>query len=106
MDTNEHNAKQSEIQIEVIRNAKPGDRTMVYIACSGTGMRRGLAVTTWTGEPVGTVLSVGAVHAWSARGCFGERHYIRVIDKFGHEWSGTGAPGMNAPLRRCKGGVK
>ena len=58
--------------------------------------------TTWTGGKLGDVVSVGAVHPWTRRSVFGERRFIRVVDVHGQWWSGTGAPGMYAKLRKVK----
>ena len=71
-----------------------------YLASTSGNARVGLAFTTWHGRVLGTVVHVGASVPGTKHGPFGERHYVRVRDRYGADWHGTGAPGMYCNLRR------
>lgn len=87
-----------------------GDRYLCYACCAQQDLEQlrtatkvvqyissdGKNLTNWPGHVLGTVLYFGAKHPFSQ-----ERRYVRVRDTSGGEWSGVGAPGMYATLRRC-----
>lgn len=84
-----------ERDLATMRDSAPGDRFSAYVSSDG---RR---LTSWPGGELGTV-ELGAPHPWTRRSVFGERRYLRAVDAHGNRWTGTGAPGMYANLRRVK----
>jgi hypothetical protein len=78
------------LERETIANAKPGDKTTLYLSSDGK------TITTWTGGKIMRHVHLGALHPWSR-----ERRYLSAIDSKGRKWSGIGAEGMYTHLKLC-----
>jgi hypothetical protein len=51
------------------------DRSTVY---GPADVRVGATVSNWPGQPLGTIISVGAMHHWTQRSIWGPRWYCRI----------------------------